>query len=152
VVNFSFILVQNYSPYNLTFTDISTFQFNRATLKGKNFLNFWGIQTIKKAKSASPSFLNLTIDSAVATDSNILAIKSFASSSDLAITGLLLIDNLNIQSLNCGLNYYSPLKGQCLVDCDGFPAIWNTTVFSYKYCLDHAFEGVRNDSYVNNNL
>jgi hypothetical protein len=52
VVSFSYILIQNYSPYNLTFIDTSIQQSSDLKLSGAraSYLNFWGIQSLKASR------------------------------------------------------------------------------------------------------
>ena len=59
VVNISFILIQNYQPYNLTFADVTVSTYSLMTMKGSktNYLNFWGIQKMKKGTSTNQTYI-----------------------------------------------------------------------------------------------
>ena len=59
VVNISFILIQNYKPYNLTFIDAMISTSSQMAMKGSksSYLNFWGIQKMKKGASTNQTYI-----------------------------------------------------------------------------------------------
>lgn len=145
VVHFFYILIQNYSPYNLTFVDLSVSKFSRdLSLTGVrvNYLNFWGIQALKSSGLGFSQNVSLSIhmSSSLTSGNNVLGIESFELVGDAAIDGLFMVDNLNVSLLSCGRFYFDPLLRTCLSNCTGSVLIWNTSFSSYRYCLRNRSE------------
>lgn len=154
VVTFSFMLIQNYAPYNLTFVDSQIFKISELTLSGirASYLNFWGISSLKNSrKNVETGFtVNLTTNS---TFTGLGSIDSFSLSDNTALGSLFMINNTYV--LSCSSSSYYNVSGQnCIQTCPNQVYTWTLSLVQYRACLTSNY--TRNSSlleqYKENNL
>ena len=134
-VNLSFIMMQDQLPQGLTFRSVDIGSSPQISMPGAltDYINFWGINSLKVAASGNISSLTAHLSSS---NDNVLAIASFSITSNMAASGVFFQKN---QIKDCNYRrFFSTANSSCVDHCSYPHAImlWNSTNNnSLRYCL-----------------